>query len=240
MVVVVLAGGLGTRMREVTGGAPKEMLPYGGRSILAHVVEEALMAPSERVRVVGSPAKPQISAFVASQENQRLEYAEQAQPLGVADAARVGAEARQPALILNGDTLYRRGSPVLKLAAILEEGAWAAVAVREVPQAMVTQYGVVAVEDSGKVVSVVEKPAVEAAPSRWAVAGRFALSREAVDALYAMRTNRPGDPLTLTDLIEEGLQAGRRVVGVRLGPDAEMYDCGGPEGYAAALRSLEE
>jgi UTP-glucose-1-phosphate uridylyltransferase len=227
-------------MSAVTNGLAKELLPVRGLPVLAHIVDEALLSGAERVRVVGSPVKPLILDFVRSCGNERVEYAEQEVPLGLLDAVRSGAEAGQPALVLMGDTFFTVASPLPALERSLAQGAWGAVAVSEVPIEEVSKYGVVGFDEAGAVNAVVEKPSLEDAPSRWAVASRFALSAEAVDAMFLLAGTRPVEGLSLSELLDEGIRAGKRVEAVSLSSAARFFDCGCPEGYAIAIAELGE
>lgn len=238
MRAIIPAAGLGTRMAAITRGAPKELLSVGRSSVLSYVVNEAFLSGASEVCVVGSRLKPAISEFVLGSGDPRLLLREQAEPLGIADAVRAGAEAGQPALVLMGDTVFASGSPVFELRAKLEEGAWAAVAVHEVPLEEVSHYGVVGFDATGQITQIVEKPAPLDAPGRFAIASRFALSGEASSALFEALGQRVVPNLTLTDVLEEGLRAGKRVAPVFLVETARLYDCGQPEGYFAAVEAL--
>jgi UTP-glucose-1-phosphate uridylyltransferase len=225
-------------MAALTNGGPKELLPVGGFTVLHRIINEALDVGATRVRVVGSPLKPQIESFIGDFGDPRVEYATQNEPLGVADAVRAGAEPGQPALVLMGDTIYAFDSPTVELKRRLIDGAWAAVAVHEVPPEEVVHYGVVGFAENGTVDRIIEKPEPLSAPSRFAVASRFALSAEASSALFELMGRRVVDGLTLTDVIDEGINAGMRVDAVFLSDQVQMFDCGQPSGYRAAVEAL--
>jgi UTP--glucose-1-phosphate uridylyltransferase len=77
---------------------------------------------------------------------------------------------------------------------------------------------------------VVEKPAPEAAPSRLAIAGRYAATPALLDAL---RDTAPGAGGELQ--LADALGALDGVVAVRLGPGEERLDVGNVPGYCAAF-----
>ena len=238
MTAVIPAAGLGTRMASVTAGEPKELLPVGGKPVLQWAIEEALLAGAQRVRVVGSPVKPRIERFVSEAGNPKIEYAVQETPEGILDAVKQGLEPGQPALVLMGDTIYTHGSPLSDLAKMIHEGAWAAVAVQEVLLSETKLYGVVGFSEDGVVNAVVEKPEPEVAPSRWAIASRFALSADAVDTVFAMAGAGPVAGLTLSDLLDQGIKGGKRVEAVTVRLGAKSFDCGLAESYLAATAEL--
>jgi len=233
---ILPAAGLGTRMAEVTGGRPKEMLSLGGIPVLQWVIDECRQAGCETIGVVGSPHKPQIAGYLAEFGGADLPYFEQFEPRGLADAVRTANFPIAASLVPMPDTVFLEHAPSPALAAKIQAGAWAAVAVREIPLDQVGKYGIVAFDPSGQIVSIVEKPTPEEALSCFAIAGRFALSEQAMALLQSK------DPLpenwTLTDLLAECLATGERLEVVLVDPDAPLFDCGSPEGYFAAVEAL--
>lgn len=230
MIAILPAAGLGTRMAEVTGGRPKEMLLLGGIPVMQRVIDECRRAGCKTVAIVGSPHKPEIAAYLAELADADLPYFEQIHPEGLADAVRKVNLPLEDTLIPMPDTVFLANPPSHLLARSLEEGAWAAVAVREVPVDQVERYGVVGFDPDGRVRQIVEKPAQEETPSRWAIAGRFALSAEAMALLRAMET-----ATNLTDVLAEGLTRGETILAHPT--QAEPFDCGSPEGYFAAVEA---
>ena len=96
LVAVVMAGGLGTRMKSAT---PKHLHPLLGRRMVDWVVRAAQEAGVERVVVVASPDSADSFAGV--------EVAVQHKALGTGDAVRAAREAlagvEGDVLVLNGD-----------------------------------------------------------------------------------------------------------------------------------------
>jgi bifunctional UDP-N-acetylglucosamine pyrophosphorylase/glucosamine-1-phosphate N-acetyltransferase len=100
-VAVILAAGLGTRMRSAT---PKLLHPILGRPMLAYVIEAARAAtPGRRPVVVTSPATAAIRDAFAGE----VDFALQADAIGTGDAVRAALEVVPPdateILVLNGD-----------------------------------------------------------------------------------------------------------------------------------------
>src|SRR6266702_206517 len=100
-VAVILAAGLGTRMRS---GTPKLLHPILGRPLLSYVVDAARAAtPEHRPIVVTSPATAGVRDAFAGE----VDFALQAEPIGTGDAVRAAldvlpADAAE-VLVLNGD-----------------------------------------------------------------------------------------------------------------------------------------
>ena len=101
--VIVLAGGLGTRMRS---SVPKVLYPLLGRPILRWVLECVRALGPEQVVVVTNPKTDR--QIRAATEDMALVYAIQRRPLGTANAFATGIRAlggpEGPVLVLNGDT----------------------------------------------------------------------------------------------------------------------------------------
>jgi bifunctional UDP-N-acetylglucosamine pyrophosphorylase/glucosamine-1-phosphate N-acetyltransferase len=112
-VAVILAAGIGTRMRS---GTPKLLHPILGRPMLAFVLEAARAAiPDRRPIVVTSPATAAIRDAFAGE----ADFALQAEPLGTGDAVRAGLEVIPPevteVLVLNGDVPQVRPELLVRL-----------------------------------------------------------------------------------------------------------------------------
>ncbi len=162
---------------------------------------------------------------------------DQPRPLGLGDAILRAAPALDgPFVIALGDALLGRGAPVRvveRLAAAVQAGAGAAVAVEEVAAQDTQRYGIVAPAGDGDpfaVARVVEKPSPEAAPSRLAVAGRYAATPALLDALRTVAPDASGE-VQLAD----ALNALDGVVATRLAPGEERLDVGTVPGYCAAF-----
>jgi len=232
LIAVLPAAGLGTRMVEITNGAPKELLPVAGRPVLQWVIEECFAAGAERAVVVTSPGKPEIAAFLKRYGDRRVSLAIQPEPVGLADAVVRGLSPGGAALVPMPDCLFPSGSPASALAEAVRMGAYGAVGIHKVPRSDVHQYGVVGFDSTGRVDRLVEKPSPANAPSHWAVAGRFALSADAVNALLEL----PERFANLVELLAEGLSRGRRIEAIPVVQEA--FDCGRPEGYRDAVAAL--
>lgn len=131
---VVLAAGLGTRMRAPETGTldeaqqraaaagHKAMMPFG-RPFLDHLLHHLADAGISRVSIVTAPAHEEARAYYTSLPTSRIaiECAIQAEPRGTADAVAAAAAfiADDLALVVNGDNLY----PVAALRALTEGGA---------------------------------------------------------------------------------------------------------------------
>lgn len=116
-----------------------------------------------------------------------------------------------------------------------EETGGNMVAAMEVPQASVPSYGILDVAGSvGSVVNVkgmVEKPALEDAPSNLAVIGRYILTPKVLKNLNQMKMGAGGE-IQLTDAIAKEIEDSGNVTGFRF--QGQRYDCGSKAGFLQA------
>ena len=148
LAAVVMAGGLGTRMRSAT---PKHLHPLLGRRMVDWVVLAARESGIERVVVVVSPDS------AASFEG--VEVAVQHEALGTGDAVRSAREALADAhgdvLVLNGDVPALRAETVLALLATHRSEAAAATVLAFEPDDL-RSYGRIVRDADGRLVRIVE------------------------------------------------------------------------------------
>ena len=155
--IFILAGGLGTRLRPVSGPRPKGMMPVGGQPFLERLIERlAEQHLTDIVLCLGYRAAD-ISAYFDSRPvpQVRLRYCEETEPRGTAGALRVAEPFwADENLILNGDTELR-----------FEFGAFceyhrkhqAEVTIGVVPVPDASGFGGVRATDDGRVLEFMEK-----------------------------------------------------------------------------------
>ncbi len=145
---VVLAGGLGTRLREALPDVPKAMAPIAGRPFLAYLLEFLEAGGIRRVVLaVGYRSEAIRSFFGTRYAGLELAYSVEDQPLGTGGALRKALPEvhGQHAFVLNGDTFLRIGYREFAKAFEMEPDAQLAVALRRVPDT--SRYGQVLVSD---------------------------------------------------------------------------------------------
>jgi UTP-glucose-1-phosphate uridylyltransferase len=221
-------------MASVTGGAPKELLRLGRRTVLERVIDEARETGARRIVVVGSSAKPVLTeaAIAAS-----CEVVLQERPLGLAHAI-ASARIEDEALVLYGDCAYHGGSPSARMAELISRSIDGCIAVEAVGDEDTRRYGIVEVDgSSGGIGRVLEKPGPEATSSRWAIAARFAFG-PALMAFLAREVRShefiAGTELSMTPIFNAAIAAGFDLKAVSVQPGQTRVDCGSPEEYQAA------
>ena len=240
-VAVVLAAGLGTRMRS---SLPKVLHPLCGRPMLAYVLDAwestADGALSVRPVIVYSPAVEAIAAVFADRGTPAL----QAEPRGTGDAVRAGLTAVPPdateILVLSGDVPLVTGAD---LEAVLEARRQddAAVALASVFAAEPARLGRIVRGEFGTVERIVE--ANDASPDELANnevnAGIYAFDagwlRRRIDALAPSAAT---GEVYLTDLVALAREDGRLVSAVAFEDDGRFDGINDRSQLAAAEWSL--
>ncbi len=155
--VVLMAGGLGTRLRPFTDTLPKPMIDVGGRPILEHIIRRFISQGFKKFYISVNYMAHVIKDHFADGEalGAQITYIEETERLGTAGSLRLlPKEMRGPFIVMNGDLLT-----AANFAAIadyhLETGAEATMCLRE--YTVQVPYGVVAQSD-GRFIGMEEKP----------------------------------------------------------------------------------
>ncbi len=187
MQAVVLVGGEGTRLRPLTYGTPKPMVPLFGVPFLERSLSRLKHAGIDDVILAAGYLPAAITEHFGDggRLGMRITYVVEAEPLGTAGALKnVERHIRGPFFVLNGDVLTN-----LDLSAMLAShrkagGVGTLHLIRvEDPSA----FGCVVHDASGRVSAFVEKPPRETAPTDEINAGTYLLEREVLDVIPAGR-----------------------------------------------------
>lgn len=208
---VVMAAGLGTRLRPLTERWAKAVLPVDGRPVVATLLRELAAAGCPRATVVVGHLGGQVERLLAGDGAFGLElrFARQPAPAGSADAVlRTGEQA--PFLAVAADTVFRPGDVGRFVEAFLDAGAAGAVAVRRHPEKHA-----VAVAD-GRVVRVHDP----GGPGPLTAAPLWALGPPVAGRLGGV----PGPPYELKDAFQQAIDAGEPVLAVEIGPTRDLTD----------------
>jgi D-glycero-alpha-D-manno-heptose 1-phosphate guanylyltransferase len=177
MEAIVLAGGLGTRLRSVVADLPKAMAPVAGRPFLEHLLDLLAGAGfASAVLAVGYRADAIRSHFGSHYRDLSLEYSLEAEPLGTGGATRLalGRATVPDVFLVNGDTFVDVDFAAMH-AAHRRSAAALTVAVHEVPDA--ARYGALDL-DENRIRGFFEKG--RGGPG-WVNAGVYLLSRGLLD-----------------------------------------------------------
>ncbi|MEM7204410.1 MAG: nucleotidyltransferase family protein [Planctomycetota bacterium] len=223
---VVLAGGLGTRLRSVVSDRPKVLAEVLGRPFLAYLLDQlAAAGVVDVVLSTGYRADQIEAAFGGGYKNLRLRYSREEEPLGTGGAIRLAQEAARsdPLMVLNGDSYCGADLPAFARWHRQHEAAGSLVLV-EVPD--VARFGHVEVTPEGVVTRFEEKGARQG--PGWINAGVYLLSEPLVREIpvgRAVSLEREVFPRWI----------GNGLLGCKA-LDCRFLDVGTPESYAAAER----
>jgi mannose-1-phosphate guanylyltransferase/phosphomannomutase len=158
MRAVVMAGGEGTRLRPLTSNQPKPMVPICGKPCIEHIVELVHRYGIDDVVVTLAFMPQVIRSYLGdgSALGVRIEYAVEEQPLGTAGSVRNARDhLDETFVVISGDALCD-----FDLAEIVafhrERGALATLALKSVDNPL--EFGVVIVDEQGRIERFLEKP----------------------------------------------------------------------------------
>lgn len=106
---VIMAGGLGTRLRPLTEDLPKPMLPVGGKPLMELVIEQLRQVGIRRVNITTHYKPEKISDHFGdgSSFGVELNYVNEDKPLGTGGALGLIDAPTEPILVINGDILTK-------------------------------------------------------------------------------------------------------------------------------------
>lgn len=184
--------------------------------------------------------KEDLLQMVRSISEINVHYIRQKHMRGLGDAvycARSFIDDEPFAVLLGDDIVYNETYPALKQMIDLYNRVQGTIlGCQEVPQEAVSSYGIVKGTETGspdvlKVVDMIEKPAIEEAPSRVAALGRYILTPDVFEVLERIQPGKGGE-IQLTDALK--LMAGRQAV-YAYNFKGERYDTGNKLGYLKAV-----
>ena len=187
---IILAGGTGSRLWPITKGVSKQLLPVYDKPMIHYPLATLMAAGLREVLVITTPEDSESFSRLlgdGSPWGMTIQYAVQPRPEGLAQAFLIAEEflaGDQAALIL-GDNLFYGPSLGRKLAELTDQSG-AHVFAYEV--ANPSEYGVVEFDESGRVLSVEEKP--PAPRSNYAIPGLYFYDETVVDVAKSIRRVR--------------------------------------------------
>jgi D-glycero-alpha-D-manno-heptose 1-phosphate guanylyltransferase len=227
---VILAGGLGTRLRHAVPDLPKPMAPINGRPFLEYQLDYWIgQSVSRFVLSVGYRHTAIVQHFGTCYKGVGLEYAVEEQPLGTGGGFLRAAEQlgrREPFLLLNGDTYFEADWSVLNAFALEHDADWCLSLFRTSEK---ERYMGVEVSSQGRIRSL-----------KSAARQGTCLANGGVYWVHPRvlsEARRAGDKLSLEDdLFPDAIAAGRRLFGIEFA--GTFIDIGVPDDYHRASALL--
>ncbi|MBS3934312.1 MAG: glucose-1-phosphate thymidylyltransferase [Truepera sp.] len=230
---LILAAGLGTRLRPLTSLRPKPIIAVANKPIIIHAIDNLVEAGIRQIGIVVShDTIDYLKGTLNSYAQAELHYIMQAPPLGLAHAVQVsrGFLGDEPFVMYLGDNLFEHGITEFVTAFQPQQGMSAVLALVEVedPRSL----GVAVVEE-GRIVRLVEKPQVP--PSNLAVAGVYVFDPTIHRMIEGLKPGAKGE-YQITDAIQRLIEHGGHVVPVKV--SGWWKDTGNPEDILDANRLM--
>ena len=260
--------GYGTRFLPATKSMPKEMLPVVNKPLVQYGVEEAIEAGMTNCALVTGRGKRAIADHfdisyelehqIAGSSKESLlgsirdvidqgifTMVRQRAMLGLGHAVLTGEPLIGPepfGMVLSDDLCLNTGGPsvLAQMAELFEEFGCSIVAVQEVPDEEIHNYGVIAGEPLRdgitRVERMVEKPSAAEAPSNLAIIGRYILTPDIFDIIRGTAPGASGE-IQITDALQQQANTGGVIAYQFKG---RRFDCGSVPGFVEATNHVYE
>ncbi|WP_433226696.1 glucose-1-phosphate thymidylyltransferase RfbA [Microtetraspora malaysiensis] len=230
---IILAGGSGTRLHPITIAVSKQLLPVGDKPMIYYPLSVLMLAGIRDILVITTPVHlPHFQRLLGDGAHLglRIDYAEQVEPNGLAEAFVIGADHvgdDSVALVL-GDNIFH-GSAFSEVLARNTRDVRGCV-LFGYPVHDPERYGVGETDAHGNLISIEEKPAHPR--SNRAITGLYIYDNTVVDIAKNLRPSARGE-LEITDINQRYLEYGQARL-VDLGRGFAWLDTGTPESLLLA------
>jgi mannose-1-phosphate guanylyltransferase / phosphomannomutase len=229
---VIIAGGLGTRLRPLTYNTPKPIVPVANRPFVVHQIEHLIKHGVDEVILNLHYLSQEIKNVLGDgrQWGIKIHYSIEEQPLGTAGAVKNAEKyfGDEPLIIFNGDVLTDINiSKVVNFHR--EKQALVTLTLTEVEDP--TPFGLVLTDKDGRVTNFIEKPSWSMVTAKTINAGIYVVNPK------IFRDVPAGKPYSFErQLYPDLLEAGEPIYGYL--SNAYWIDIGNPEKYKEAHQAI--
>lgn len=227
MKAVIMAGGLGERLRPFTSIIPKPLLPVGEKSILEITIQRLKLFGCEEVILATNYKSDLFEKYFNSMTDLgiKINFSKEKEPLGTAGPLRLlESVLKEPFIVMNGDILTTINFNELK-ETHKNKNAKLTIATKDVQ--MPLHYGVVESKDGFIVTNLKEKPSLIAEIN----AGIYFMNPEVIKEI-------PGGYYSMTDLIQKMLN--KKMIVAKYKIEDYWLDIGQMDTYKKAQEDCEK
>jgi len=233
MKALVLAAGIGNRLKPLTLEKPKHLLEVGGKPILQHTIEGLSKTGIKDIFIVVNYKKEMIKQYFGdgSKFNVNIHYLTQDNPKGgTGDAVNTAkGKINESFIVLNGDVLFDHNILKEMIDNYKDDGL---LVCKQVPNPQ--DYGIIEI-DGNQVIKIVEKP--ENPSTNLANLGMYIMPEEIFDAISITTLSKRGE-IEITDSIQILIDRGKKFTFLKT--DSFWMDIGKISDYDKANRIYKD
>jgi glucose-1-phosphate thymidylyltransferase len=205
---LILAGGTGSRLWPITQGLSKQLMPIYDKPMIYYPLSVLMLTDIREIGIITTPqdqAQFQNLLGDGSQWGVQITWLIQPSPDGLAQAYLIAEEfldGGSSAMVLGDNIFFGHGLPELLASADAQEAGGTVFGYRVADP---ERYGVVVMDETGRVTQIIEKPKIP--PSNYAVTGLYFLDGSAPERARKIKPSPRGE-LEIVTLLEGYLTEG--------------------------------